>query len=169
MDNLLCNLREAGFYAQGYADDIAVMVSGKFEGMVCERMQVALRLIETWCRKEGLNVNYENDYGTIHLEEETAQTPMSVHFRLQSTKPIKATQSRSLAKDCLIEHYGGHGLNDDCCNGDHPWPSAIAAGAGIRSNPRSLQSNIVGASDSLATSETTPVSSTTSNRQHCCG
>ncbi|GJQ83221.1 hypothetical protein Trydic_g14577 [Trypoxylus dichotomus] len=57
VDDLLSDLRRAGFYAQGYADDITIMVSGRFEGVVSERMQVALRLVETWCRKEGLNVN----------------------------------------------------------------------------------------------------------------
>ncbi|GJQ83205.1 hypothetical protein Trydic_g15793, partial [Trypoxylus dichotomus] len=57
LDDLLSDLRRAGFYAQAYADDITIMVSGRFEGVVSERMQVALRLVETWCRKEGLNVN----------------------------------------------------------------------------------------------------------------
>ncbi|GJQ75262.1 hypothetical protein Trydic_g9860 [Trypoxylus dichotomus] len=33
------------------------MVSRRFEGVVSERMQVALRLVETWCSKEGLNIN----------------------------------------------------------------------------------------------------------------
>ncbi|GJQ77492.1 hypothetical protein Trydic_g20883 [Trypoxylus dichotomus] len=57
VDDLLSDPRRAGFYAQGYADDITIMLSGRFEGVVSERMQVALRLVETWCRKEGLNVN----------------------------------------------------------------------------------------------------------------
>ncbi|GJQ71812.1 hypothetical protein Trydic_g11497 [Trypoxylus dichotomus] len=80
----LCDIRvteatgcPGGFYAQGCADDIAIMVSGRFEGVVFERMQVALRLVETWCRKES-------DYGAVHLEEETSQTPVSVDFRLKS-------------------------------------------------------------------------------------
>ncbi|GJQ68110.1 hypothetical protein Trydic_g16792 [Trypoxylus dichotomus] len=53
VDDLLSDLRRAGFYTQGYADDITFMVSGRFEGVVSERMQVALRLVETWCRNEG--------------------------------------------------------------------------------------------------------------------
>ncbi|GJQ65258.1 hypothetical protein Trydic_g7385 [Trypoxylus dichotomus] len=57
VDDLLSDLRRAGFYAQGYADNITIMVSGRFEGVVSERMQIALRLVETWWRKEGLNVN----------------------------------------------------------------------------------------------------------------
>ncbi|GJQ84924.1 hypothetical protein Trydic_g530 [Trypoxylus dichotomus] len=54
---LLFDLQQAGFYAQGYADDITTMVSERFEGVLSERMQVAFRLVETCCRKQGLNVN----------------------------------------------------------------------------------------------------------------
>ncbi|GJQ85546.1 hypothetical protein Trydic_g10845 [Trypoxylus dichotomus] len=46
VDDLLSDLRRAGFYAQGYADDITIMVGGGFERVVSERMQVALRLVE---------------------------------------------------------------------------------------------------------------------------
>ncbi|GJQ85165.1 hypothetical protein Trydic_g9105 [Trypoxylus dichotomus] len=52
VDDLLPDLqREAGFYAQGYTGNITTLVSGTFEGVVSERMQVALRLAETWHRK----------------------------------------------------------------------------------------------------------------------
>ncbi|GJQ79622.1 hypothetical protein Trydic_g16463 [Trypoxylus dichotomus] len=33
VDDLLSDLRRAGFYAQGYAGDITIMVSGRFEGV----------------------------------------------------------------------------------------------------------------------------------------
>ncbi|GJQ75835.1 hypothetical protein Trydic_g17904 [Trypoxylus dichotomus] len=39
VDDLLSDLRKAGFYAQGYADDIIIMVGGRFEGVVSERIQ----------------------------------------------------------------------------------------------------------------------------------
>ncbi|GJQ65863.1 hypothetical protein Trydic_g3965 [Trypoxylus dichotomus] len=57
VDDLLPDLQEEGFYAQGYADDITIMGSERFGDVVSEKMQVELRLAETWCRKEGLNVN----------------------------------------------------------------------------------------------------------------
>ncbi|GJQ79072.1 hypothetical protein Trydic_g5328 [Trypoxylus dichotomus] len=44
VDDLLSDLRRAGFYAQGYADNITIMVNGRFEGVISERMQVALTL-----------------------------------------------------------------------------------------------------------------------------
>ncbi|GJQ73827.1 hypothetical protein Trydic_g18765 [Trypoxylus dichotomus] len=46
VDDLLSDLRRAGFYAQCYTDDITIMVSGRFESVVFESMQVALRLVE---------------------------------------------------------------------------------------------------------------------------
>ena len=33
------------------------MLNGKFKGVLCERMQGALRIIEEWCRKHSLCVN----------------------------------------------------------------------------------------------------------------
>lgn len=57
MDELLVELEAEGFVVIGYADDIAVFISGKFEGTVRERMAVALQLIMNWCRRVGLNAN----------------------------------------------------------------------------------------------------------------
>lgn len=57
VDGLLRGLNEAGTLAIGYADDIAILVSGKFSGTVSELMQGALRLVEKWCAEEGLSVN----------------------------------------------------------------------------------------------------------------
>ncbi|GJQ84416.1 hypothetical protein Trydic_g3889 [Trypoxylus dichotomus] len=45
VDDLLSDLREAGFYAQGYADDITIIVGGRFVGVVSERMQVGRNVV----------------------------------------------------------------------------------------------------------------------------
>ena len=57
MDGLLEKLNQEGFYSQAYADDGLVLIRGRFVGMVCERMQSACRIIERWCRENGLTVN----------------------------------------------------------------------------------------------------------------
>ena len=57
MDGLLGLLEAEGFYAQAYADDGLVLVTGRFMEVVCDRMQVACRTIERWCRRSGLAVN----------------------------------------------------------------------------------------------------------------
>lgn len=57
VDELLVELEREGFVVIGYADDIAVFISGKFEGKVRECMIVAIKLIMNWCRRVGLNAN----------------------------------------------------------------------------------------------------------------
>lgn len=54
---LLYQLRVAGFHAEGYTEDITIIVYGKFEGIVSEKVQVRLKFVQRWCQKEGLPVN----------------------------------------------------------------------------------------------------------------
>jgi ribonuclease HI len=56
-DDLLKRLRAAGLTVVGYADDFAILVRGKFLGIVFERMQVAMKIIEKWCEEMELSVN----------------------------------------------------------------------------------------------------------------
>jgi hypothetical protein len=44
-------------WAYGFADDIAIVVNGKLLNTVCELMQKALFIVQTWCRGVGLSVN----------------------------------------------------------------------------------------------------------------
>ena len=46
MDGLLRTLNEGGVYAQGYADDLAIIVTGKFANTIKGVMQTALRKVE---------------------------------------------------------------------------------------------------------------------------
>lgn len=57
VDGLLDKLSEADIYAQGYADDIVLMVQGKYCNVVADIMNVGLRCVQTWCQREGLSVN----------------------------------------------------------------------------------------------------------------
>ena len=57
VDSLLRRLNDKGFRTIGYADDITVLISGKFEGVLCNIMQTALRIIETWCTENALSAN----------------------------------------------------------------------------------------------------------------
>lgn len=57
VDGLLRQLKEAGYGVTGYADDVAITISGKYPSTVSERMQGAMRLIEKWCDGEGLSIN----------------------------------------------------------------------------------------------------------------
>lgn len=57
VDELLKKLAELGFEVIGYADDVAIVVRGKYENTISNRLQTALNITHKWCRREGLNVN----------------------------------------------------------------------------------------------------------------
>nr|CAH7756691.1 unnamed protein product [Callosobruchus chinensis] len=57
MDSLLESLAQQDFQAQAYADDGVVIVSGRFLSTVCDRMQMACRIVQGWCTETGLSVN----------------------------------------------------------------------------------------------------------------
>lgn len=57
MDHLLATLRDSRLSTIAYADDLVLMVKGKFESTIFERMQYALGLVNKWCGETGLRVN----------------------------------------------------------------------------------------------------------------
>jgi hypothetical protein len=46
MDKLIGELNEGGYYAIGYADDIAILINGKFPQTVSEVLETALGLVQ---------------------------------------------------------------------------------------------------------------------------
>nr|XP_022902690.1 uncharacterized protein LOC111415306 [Onthophagus taurus] len=50
-------LNLAGFKTVGYADDLTILIRGKYANVLLDRMQEALNLIENWCNKQCLSVN----------------------------------------------------------------------------------------------------------------
>lgn len=46
-----------GFEVIGYADDVSILIRGKYESTLSCRMQTALNYTLRWCKQEGLNVN----------------------------------------------------------------------------------------------------------------
>jgi hypothetical protein len=57
INSLLGHLNNESLWAQGFADDIAFVINGKILSTVCELMQKALFIVQTWCREVGLSVN----------------------------------------------------------------------------------------------------------------
>lgn len=58
VDELLTRLNSAGgIYAQSYADDIIVYVTGLFNQTVADILQKALKIVEVWCKEVKLSVN----------------------------------------------------------------------------------------------------------------
>jgi hypothetical protein len=54
---LLTATNDLGFSVFGYADEIVIIVQGKFAYAVREIMQNALNMIAKWTVKEGLNIS----------------------------------------------------------------------------------------------------------------
>ncbi|GJQ78554.1 hypothetical protein Trydic_g11665 [Trypoxylus dichotomus] len=46
-----------GAHCIGYADDIAIIAKGKFEKILCELIQMSLRITNEWCRAVELSIN----------------------------------------------------------------------------------------------------------------
>jgi hypothetical protein len=55
--SLLVTTNDVGFSTFGYADDIVIIVQGKFARIVRELMQDALNVVVKWAVKEGLNIS----------------------------------------------------------------------------------------------------------------
>ncbi|KAL1446432.1 hypothetical protein WDU94_012296 [Cyamophila willieti] len=57
VNELLERLNNLGYYTQGYADDVVIVIRGKYLNTVSELMQSALKLVEKWCSEVNLRVN----------------------------------------------------------------------------------------------------------------
>jgi hypothetical protein len=57
VDRLLTAANDLGFNTFSYADDIVIIVQGKFPHTVREIMQEALNVMVKWAVKEGLNIS----------------------------------------------------------------------------------------------------------------
>jgi hypothetical protein len=57
VDELLAGLNDQDLCAMGYADDIVIIVQGKFTHTVRELMQAALNEVVKWTTKEGLRIS----------------------------------------------------------------------------------------------------------------
>jgi hypothetical protein len=57
VDELIWELNDGGYYTVGYADDIAILINGKFPQTVSEVLQTALCTVQQWCKRTYLSIN----------------------------------------------------------------------------------------------------------------
>jgi len=57
VDSLIAKLNAEGIYAQGYSDDLTILIRGKFESTLGDRVRAGIEIVESWCRDKGLKVN----------------------------------------------------------------------------------------------------------------
>jgi hypothetical protein len=77
-DRLLTIINDLGFSTFGYADDIFIIVQGKFANTVREIMQKALNVVDKWGVKEGLNIS----------PHKTAIVPFTNRRKLEGLGPL---------------------------------------------------------------------------------
>ncbi|XP_071577346.1 uncharacterized protein [Temnothorax nylanderi] len=57
VNDLLMKLQKKGFLTYGYADDIAIVITGPFLNILRDRINDALKIVQKWCEAKGLMVN----------------------------------------------------------------------------------------------------------------
>jgi Reverse transcriptase (RNA-dependent DNA polymerase). len=57
VDDLIGGLNENECYTLGYADDITILICGKFPNTVSELLQEALTTVQQWCYRNQLSIN----------------------------------------------------------------------------------------------------------------
>jgi Reverse transcriptase (RNA-dependent DNA polymerase) len=56
-DSLLNRLGNCNCFVQGFADDVVILIKGKFLSTICDLMQRASNCVQNWCDEIGLNDN----------------------------------------------------------------------------------------------------------------
>jgi hypothetical protein len=56
IDDLIWELNKKGYYTVGYADDIAILINGRFPNTVSEVLQTALGTVQQWCDRTKLYI-----------------------------------------------------------------------------------------------------------------
>ena len=78
IDDLLMELNgSGGIFAQGYADDVFILVKGKFTSTVLEVFQRSLNIVQSFCNRVGLSVN----------PAKTTVIPFTTRYKLGDLRP----------------------------------------------------------------------------------
>jgi hypothetical protein len=67
INSFLVRLNNESLWAQGFGDDIAIVINGKFLSRVCELMQKALFIVQTWCGGRGVGLSINADKTSMIL------------------------------------------------------------------------------------------------------
>ena len=94
IDELLCLLNKKQFYTVGYSDDTTIVLKGIDLGTLCDRMNIALRLVEQWCLKCKMKINAGKTELMVFTRKRTGWNPRTV--RLCGTVLNFATQVKYL-------------------------------------------------------------------------
>jgi hypothetical protein len=59
-NSLLNRLGNCNCFVQGFADDVVILIRGKFLSTICDLTQRAFNCVQNWCGEIGLNVNADD-------------------------------------------------------------------------------------------------------------
>ena len=57
INELIKKLNDNNFQTEGFSDDLATLLKGKFLNTLCELLQSVLDIVSEWCEENGLSVN----------------------------------------------------------------------------------------------------------------
>lgn len=57
INELLILLNDRGFQTEGFSDDLATLLRGKFVNVLCDLLQTVLNIVSKWCDDNELTVN----------------------------------------------------------------------------------------------------------------
>jgi hypothetical protein len=69
-DSLLNRLGNWNCFVQSFADDVVILIGGKFFSTICDLIKRALNCVQTWCGEIGLNVNADKTYMVLFIKKE---------------------------------------------------------------------------------------------------
>ena len=59
VDDLIRQLNANGYFTIGYSDDITILLRGPDLGTLCEMMQLALKIVSSWCNRTKMTMSAE--------------------------------------------------------------------------------------------------------------
>ncbi len=91
VDGLLLKLNATVYTAQAYADDLSMMIQGKYPSTVADLMQESLRVLDVWCKAKGLSINSEKTEVVLFTRRKTEGVVRLEYqgVKLNFTKQVK--------------------------------------------------------------------------------
>jgi Reverse transcriptase (RNA-dependent DNA polymerase) len=81
VDSLICRLSHEGIFVVGYADDLALTISGssKLSKGICRKMNSkAMPILAKWCEETALNVNPGKSSVINFTNSRTKEIPIAI-------------------------------------------------------------------------------------------
>lgn len=89
VDELIGKLKEAGVYIQMYSDDGVIIIRGKHPQTVSEVTQSAVKILDNWCKEQGLNVNPKKTKVILFTKRRNTQQIKAIKMHGEELEIVK--------------------------------------------------------------------------------